>query len=361
LVAGDLERWSAVFGTASAALIEARQSAAKSLTSEATVFLCTVDALSRVCKLQCKKQKILIIDEAGTVPEYKLPLAVSLGVEAVIAVGDQNQLKPFTHTGMSNGFFHRLAKTVSPSMLEEQFRMHPQIGQLVSSSFYNNRLFTNPAVASVRCSVPFSGVHWADYSDPHAESHKSGAVCNRVELEMIRGFMSECVTALLFEGRSVMLITFYREQFHLLMLLGEKLGLVGTRLQGTKTERFFIHPGFRISTVDASQGSESDIVIISCVRCNPRHEIGFLSQPNRVCVALSRARERLVIVGSSQTLLKGSVWVELFSVANKTSEISSSFQTQGAECGGGSGVSVGAESGLVEIALGRETLVVDEE
>ena len=333
LLMADLERWSVRRGEEEAALDEARQSASQSLASDATVLLCTVDALSRVGRLQEKmklggggggrRRILMIIDEAGTVPEFKLPLAIlSLGVEAVIAVGDQNQLQPFTHTGVPNGFFHRLTKTVSPCMLEEQFRMHPDISGFVSSSFYGSKLFTNPTVASLRCAVPCAGVHWVDYSDPHAESCRSGAMCNQLELEILREFMVNHVSRLIIsEGKTVMLVTFYREQFHLLMLLGEKLGLVGTRLllQGAKTERYFTHPCFRISTVDASQGSESDVVVLSCVRCNPRHDIGFLSHPNRVCVALPRARERLVLVGSSQTLAaKSNVWRALHVLAQKS-------------------------------------------
>jgi hypothetical protein len=324
----DLKKWSLQQESEKCLLDEARLKGATLLTSCTTVFLCTVDALCRFCKLQTKyKRKLLIIDEAGTVPEFKIPLAVSLGVEAVIAVGDQNQLQPFTHTGIPNGFFHRLAKTAQLTMLEEQFRMHPEISGFVSSAFYSSKLFTNPAVASARCSVPHSGVHWVDYPDTNAECSKRGVICNHVELDMLRMFMKRVVSQYLSHGKSVMLITFYREQFHLLMVLGEKLGLVGTRLQGTKTERFFVHPGFRISTVDASQGSESDVIVLSCVRSNPRHDIGFLSKPNRVCVALSRAREHLIVLGSAQTLTSGGgVWERLFSVSQRGLEVSTLFQ-----------------------------------
>ena len=145
---------------------------------------------------------------------------------------------------------------------------------------------------------------------------------------MLKVFMQRVNETHLSHGTTVMIITFYREQFHLLMLLGERLGLVGSRLQGNKTERFFVHPGFRICTVDASQGSESDVVVLSCVRCNPKHEIGFLSQPNRVCVALSRARERLVVLGSARTLsAKGGVWGALLDGAQKNFSLVSTQAT----------------------------------
>jgi senataxin len=320
---GDLVVWSKLFEEAESSLRSARQLASDSISTDTTVFMCTVDALFRVGKTGSKR-RILIIDEAGTVPDYKLPLAVSLGVEAVIAVGDQNQLQPFTHTDVSNGFFHRLAETISPSMLEEQFRMHPEISRFVSSSFYDHRLFTNPLTASARCSVPLAGVHWIDYFDTNAESSsRNGAVCNHVELKMLKTFMLEVESRFLMHGKTVMIISFYREQHHLLMRMGESIGLVGSRLEGTKTESYFTNPNFRISTVDASQGSESDVVILSCVRCNAKNQIGFLSHPNRLCVALSRARERLIVLGSSRTLTsKNAIWKGLFNA----SQVGSSLQ-----------------------------------
>ena len=311
---GDLLQWSQRCEDAGSALRCTRQMVSCKITAEVTVFLCTVDTLFRL-RNTGSKRRILIIDEAGTVPDYKMPLAVSLGVEAVIAVGDQKQLQPFTHTGVPNGFFHRLARSVCPSMLEEQFRMHPDISRVVSVSFYEDKLVTNPATAEARRSMPLAGLHWVDYPDLEAESSsKGGGVCNHVELRILNAFMLEVEERFLAHGKSVMIITFYREQHALLMRQAESIGLVGTRLEGGgRPEQYFVQPGFRISTVDASQGSESDVVILSCVRCNAKHQIGFLSHPNRLCVALSRARERLVVLGSSRTLASANpAWLALF-------------------------------------------------
>lgn len=47
----------------------------------------------------------------------------------------------------------------------------------------------------------------------------------------------------------------------------------------------------KITVVDNYQGEESRIVILSLVRSNRDGKIGFLAAQNRVCVALSRAKE----------------------------------------------------------------------
>jgi hypothetical protein len=51
-----------------------------------------------------------------------------------------------------------------------------------------------------------------------------------------------------------------------------------------------------VGTVDGFQGQERDVVILDLVRANPDREVGFTLDPNRLNVALSRARQKLVIV-----------------------------------------------------------------
>lgn len=53
-----------------------------------------------------------------------------------------------------------------------------------------------------------------------------------------------------------------------------------------------------IDVVDAYQGKERTIVLLSLVRNNPESKQGFLVDTSRINVALSRAQERLVVIGS---------------------------------------------------------------
>ena len=58
----------------------------------------------------------------------------------------------------------------------------------------------------------------------------------------------------------------------------------------------------RISTIDSFQGQEKETVIISLVRSNDDGEIGFLKDYRRMNVAITRAREQLVVIGDSATI-----------------------------------------------------------
>jgi hypothetical protein len=71
-----------------------------------------------------------------------------------------------------------------------------------------------------------------------------------------------------------------------------------------------------VDTVDSYQGKENPIVIFSAVRCNPFEEIGFTRSWERVNVSLSRARERLVIVGSWKFWLQAGETTPLGKVAH---------------------------------------------
>ena len=70
--------------------------------------------------------------------------------------------------------------------------------------------------------------------------------------------------------------------------------------------------GVHITVVDNFQGEESDIILLSLVRNNSNSNIGFLKIENRVCVALSRARKGMYIMGNMDNLTHSSpLWEKI--------------------------------------------------
>lgn len=66
----------------------------------------------------------------------------------------------------------------------------------------------------------------------------------------------------------------------------------------------------RISTVDAFQGQERDVIIISTVRNNPERNIGFVRDEKRLNVAITRSKNALFVFGSASTLSSNGTWAE---------------------------------------------------
>lgn len=71
----------------------------------------------------------------------------------------------------------------------------------------------------------------------------------------------------------------------------------------------------RITVVDNYQGEDNKIILLSLVRSNTTNSIGFLAFKNRICVALSRAKHGLYIIGNMNVLKKAStLWLDISEV-----------------------------------------------
>lgn len=79
--------------------------------------------------------------------------------------------------------------------------------------------------------------------------------------------------------------------------------------------------GVKVHVVDKYQGEENDIVLLSLVRSNSHGKVGFLSIPNRVCVALSRAKKGLYCIGNGKILSEVKLWSNIFHTLREKNQI----------------------------------------
>jgi AAA domain len=181
-------------------------------------------------------------------------------------------------------------------LLDQQNRMHPAIGELVSRVFYANRVRTGPAAPRRGTGLPMfpSPVTWVDTRSlrGNVESRAGGtSLFNVAEARLVTSITRHLASQAP-PNLTIGVITAYAEQRDLLR-----------RLMGPHDwppER-----QLEIDTVDAFEGREKDIIVLSLVRANRRRDIGFLRLEQRLNVAVSRSRRLIILVGDTSTLRGG--------------------------------------------------------
>ncbi|KAG5673966.1 hypothetical protein PVAND_003962 [Polypedilum vanderplanki] len=78
--------------------------------------------------------------------------------------------------------------------------------------------------------------------------------------------------------------------------------------------------GLEIGTVDAFQGKEKKIIILSCVRSGTTH-VGFLRNEKRLNVSLTRAHSLLIIIGNAETLQKCTIWNKFITYCHENNAV----------------------------------------
>ncbi|HEY3084405.1 MAG TPA: DEAD/DEAH box helicase family protein [Candidatus Dormibacteraeota bacterium] len=263
----------------------------------------TCNRLTIDSRLRFKVFDWLILDEANKVRANEA-LALMPLAKRWVMIGDLNQLPPVMEEAAStfniaqpldevvrdDSFYGWVWDKVPPTsriMLPRQYRMREPIGRVVSDLFYEGKLIHEAPHPRMPLPWPFDReLVWVDTGaqDEYRDAQRS--VANEFEVALCKDITS--IIRRRVRKAKLAVIAMYNSQVN--------------RLQGALKG---IVPPDDIESVDAFEGRESDGVILSLVRSNERAAIGFLNDPNRVNVAISRAKKLLVIVGDSKTVIGG--------------------------------------------------------
>lgn len=289
-----------------------KKASERELLEAADVICCTCvgagdPRLSRI------KFSTILIDESmqSTEPECMVP--VVLGAKQLILVGDHCQLGPVVmckkaaKAGLSQSLFERLVVLgIRPFRLEVQYRMHPELSQFPSNFFYEGSLQNGVRADERKLKIDFP---WPQPDRPmfflvtqgQEEIAGSGtSYLNRTEaanVEKITTRFLKCRVG----PEQIGIITPYEGQRAYLVQYMQYQGSLHSQL----------YQQIEIASVDAFQGREKDIIIMSCVRSNEHQGIGFLNDPRRLNVALTRAKYGIIIVGNPKVLSKQPLWNHL--------------------------------------------------
>lgn len=200
--------------------------------------------------------------------------------------------------------------------LDEQYRMHPVLGQFISDQFYkpHGESFRSPRSASeFGHSLPGYGspASWLSVPRKLGEEREGQSKSRPVEARELVAELKRLMDSR--EGRELTfgVISFYKEQVRIIEDELVDAGIVvreGDMTEIVEPYRKLLLPNgrtaerLRFGTVDAFQGMEFDVVFLSMVRCNARGVFGHVTSPNRLCVAMSRQKRLLIVVGDDGML-----------------------------------------------------------
>jgi superfamily I DNA and/or RNA helicase len=295
----------------------------------------------------------VIVDEAARANPLDLMIPMAMASRRVVLVGDHRQLphmlepkvekelqdkneleiidQELLKQSLFERLYHSLTKLESDGssdqkrvvMLDTQFRMHPDLGSFMSREFYE--LYGLPPVkpgfekSDFPLDVPgFEGklAAWINVDQTQGKMNsKNGSKFRDCEAEVVANKALEILKSR--PDLSIGIITFYAAQRDLIIDKMVDKGIMEYTSTGTAVSPAYstIDRGaekepeerFRVGSVDAFQGKEFDVVLLSPVRHwqqpealtkdSVNKQLGFLRVPNRVNVAMSRQKRLLIVVG----------------------------------------------------------------
>ncbi|KAM7021542.1 5'-3' DNA helicase ZGRF1 [Passerculus sandwichensis] len=257
------------------------------------------------CPFPCLKAlrfPVVVLDECSqmTEPASLLPIA-RFQCEKLVLVGDPKQLPPTIQgsesvheQGLEQTLFDRLCLMGhEPIVLRTQYRCHPALSAIANELFYSGHLIDGISqgdrapLLEWLPTLCFYSVHGME------QIERDNSFYNMAEAHFTVKLIQSLIASGI-EGADIGVITLYKSQMYKIQNL----------LSGVHSEAFEVKP-VQVSTVDAFQGAEREIIVLSCVRT--RH-FGFIDSERRMNVALTRAKRHLLIVGSLPCLSRNRLW-----------------------------------------------------
>ncbi|CEP63289.1 RNA helicase LALA0_S07e06766g [Lachancea lanzarotensis] len=284
-----------------------------------------------------KELPVVIMDESTQSSEVSTLVPLSLpGIKRFVFVGDQKQLSSFSNVPqLEMSLFERILTNGTydnPHLLDTQYRMHPAISEFPIKTFYDGKL-KNGVTAEQKSwpglAFPLFFYHCNKGPESKVFNSKRGmrgfTYNNTHEAEAVVEVLHKLIVEKNVRRDEIGIITPYSSQRDLISELlvrdpvvnpsgkameqemdkddvlggGESVG------GGANKVTINIVNGVFVSTVDSFQGHEKQFILFSCVRNNDENKIGFVKDRRRMNVALTRAKNGLVVVGNKDVMRQG--------------------------------------------------------
>jgi hypothetical protein len=267
------------------------------LSHRSQIVACTLSRLVGI-SASAPAFDLVIVDEAAKASVPEAMIAANCAKRLAL-VGDHHQLLPYLDDSYyehsaptqvdrelleklwNDSLFSRLWERAPESrkaFLATMRRSRKPIAECISSCFYDNALIPGRGHDSPTVKFPLSLI-WVDSGGSQHLPAGRTSIKNPMEVELVLDALEQ-IGALPTKEISVAVIAFHRGQQELLS-------------KEIKRRKPVITPA--VLTVDASQGGQWDVVILTLARTHGSS--GFVGNPNRLNVAISRAKEICIIIG----------------------------------------------------------------
>jgi hypothetical protein len=323
------------------------------LASANVIGITASDLARNLHLLRRLNSKVLLVDEAGDVPESQLLTAMLPSIEHAILIGDHQQLRrrsskydlsrgnPRSVARKSVSLFERLMgpkenknTAIQFAILRIQYRMHPSISALTRSS--DLQVSAEAAKYPEVAGMPHR-LFWLDHSeaeDTEKDHSDSTSHTDNYEVDMVFALVRHLVTQGVYRPSDIAVLAQNSGQLrklrHALSSFAEvsindgdidELALENgedkARSGGVANARL---QTLRLATVDDFQGQEAKVVIISLVRSKDR-KWGFLRASNRINVLLSRAQHGMYIIGNTDTFAHVPMWADVPEILKRNGNV----------------------------------------
>lgn len=270
----------------------------------------------------------VIIDEAARSISSELAIAMQ-SAHRILLVGDHKQLPPLFQEEHKNAILRKLGvprvepfqkevfksdfekaflspygRAVGKSLLT-QYRMAAPISRLVSDIFYEQPLITGereiPDFYNHDIDILKAPVTWLDTSNCKFgfDSQDGTSLVNLEEINQILTVLKEIEANKDYVDQLASLVSDGEPAIGIICMYSAQKRLLRRKFNELSWSSEF-RTLIKIDTVDSYQGKENRVIIVSITRNDKDRKPKFLKEPNRINVAMSRAMDRLLIVGSMQ-------------------------------------------------------------
>ncbi|CAG8483135.1 445_t:CDS:10, partial [Ambispora gerdemannii] len=254
------------------------------------------------------KPKIIMLEEAAETLEAHIITALTPATEHLILIGDHEQLRPSTAVyelaekhRLDVSLFERLTGFLPYTRLSEQRRMRPIIRELLTP-IYSTVIEDAPNVMEYPDVTGMTeNLFFIDHEEEEKNVKDSKSKINEHEAAMCAKLAGYLVK-MGYEYSQITILSMYTGQRERIKKL--------LREEAVKSVDAIKH--IKVASVDGFQGEENDIILLSLVRSNPQ----------RVCVALSRAKHGMYIFGNAGQLAeKSDVWRRVLLILDRMNRV----------------------------------------